>query len=120
VPTATTTLVNAGGCLLAIGLVLFAAGLRGMQRRSLQRARWALRWYQASAACLALGGLCTPGPPNTGSGADRPAAGVAIVALALSHAAGLGPLTTPASAVLAAIAGLLAIRILTLALRGGV
>jgi len=38
------------------------------------------------------------------------AAGVAIAALALSYAAGLGPLTTPASAVLAAIAGLLAIR----------
>ena len=58
VPTAITPLLDAGGCLLAVGLVLFAAGLRSMQRRSLQRARWALRWYQASAACLALGGLC--------------------------------------------------------------
>ncbi|MGH2869400.1 MAG: hypothetical protein ACRDNK_17785, partial [Solirubrobacteraceae bacterium] len=56
-PTAITPLVDAGGLLLAIGVVLFAISLRDMQRRSLQRARWALRWYQACAVCLGLGGL---------------------------------------------------------------
>jgi nitrite reductase (NO-forming) len=57
VPTATTGLVDGGGALIAAGLLLFAAALRGMQRRSLQRAPWALRWYQASAACLGAGAL---------------------------------------------------------------
>lgn len=57
VPTGTAALVGAGGALTAAGLVLFALALRGMERRSLQRAPWALRWYQASAACLGLGGL---------------------------------------------------------------
>jgi nitrite reductase (NO-forming) len=57
VPSATSSLVDAGGVLIAVGLVLFAAALRGMQRRSLQRARWAVRWYQACAACLGLGAL---------------------------------------------------------------
>jgi nitrite reductase (NO-forming) len=57
VPTATSGLVDGGGMLIAAGLVLFAAALRGMQRRSLQRAPWALRWYQASAACLGVGAL---------------------------------------------------------------
>jgi nitrite reductase (NO-forming) len=57
VPTATDGLVDAGGVLLAAGLVLFAASMRAMQRRSLQRARWAVRWYQGSAGCLAAGVL---------------------------------------------------------------
>jgi nitrite reductase (NO-forming) len=57
VPAALTPLVDAGGGLIVLGLVLFAAGLRGMQRRSLQRARWAVRWYQACALCLGLGAL---------------------------------------------------------------
>ncbi len=57
VPTATSGLVDGGGALIAAGLVLFAAALRGMQRRSLQRAPWALRWYQASAVCLGVGAL---------------------------------------------------------------
>ncbi len=57
VPTATTGLVDGGGALIAAGLLLFAAALRGMERRSLQRAPWALRWYQASAACLGVGAL---------------------------------------------------------------
>lgn len=51
VPTATTALVDAGGLLVAAGLALFGGALRAMQRRSLQRARWAVRWYQACAAC---------------------------------------------------------------------
>ena len=57
VPTATSGLVDAGGALIAAGLVLFALGLRDMEQRSLQRAPWALRWYQASAACLGAGAL---------------------------------------------------------------
>jgi nitrite reductase (NO-forming) len=57
VPSTTGSLVEAGGVLIGVGLVLFAASLYGMQRRSLQRARWAVRWYQASAGCLGLGAL---------------------------------------------------------------
>lgn len=57
VPTATTGLVDGGGALIAAGLLLFAAALRGMERRSLQRAPWALRWYQASATFLGAGAL---------------------------------------------------------------
>jgi nitrite reductase (NO-forming) len=49
--------VDGGGALIAAGLLLFAAALRSMERRSLQRAPWALRWYQASAACLGAGAL---------------------------------------------------------------
>ena len=56
-PTATTGLVEAGGALVGTGLVLFAAALVRMERRSLQRARWALRWYEASAASLGVGAL---------------------------------------------------------------
>ena len=57
VPTATSGLVDGGGALIAAGLVLFALGLRDMEQRSLQRSPWALRWYQASAACLGAGAL---------------------------------------------------------------
>jgi len=57
VPTATGSLVDVGGVLIGVGLLLFAAALNGMQRRSLQRARWAVRWYQACAGCLGLGAL---------------------------------------------------------------
>ena len=57
VPAAADALVDAGGVLIAAGLALFAASMRAMQQRSLQRARWAVRWYQCSAACLAAGVL---------------------------------------------------------------
>jgi nitrite reductase (NO-forming) len=57
VTTQTTALTDAGGALIAAGLVLFAGALRAMQRRSLQQARWAVRWYQASAAGLGAGAL---------------------------------------------------------------
>ncbi|WP_187369457.1 hypothetical protein [Baekduia soli] len=57
VPSGDPALVDAGAALVAVGLVLFAAALRGMQRRSLQQARWAVRWYQACAACLGAGAL---------------------------------------------------------------
>ena len=57
VTTATTPAVDAGAILLASGLVAFAWSLRSMQRRSLQRARWAVRWYVASSACLGVGVL---------------------------------------------------------------
>lgn len=49
--------VIAGGALLAIGLTAFVAGLRSIRRRSLQRAPWALRWYEASAVFLGAGVL---------------------------------------------------------------
>jgi nitrite reductase (NO-forming) len=57
VPTATGALIDAGAALIGLGLLLFAVALRAMQRRSLQRARWAVRWYQACAACLGAGAL---------------------------------------------------------------
>jgi nitrite reductase (NO-forming) len=57
VPAAADPVTAAGGVLIAVGLGLFAASLRAMQRRSLQRARWAVRWYQGSAACLVAGVL---------------------------------------------------------------
>lgn len=57
VPTATSGLIDAGGVLIAAGLLLFAGALHAMQRRSLQRARWAVLWYQGSAACLGIGVL---------------------------------------------------------------
>ena len=57
VPTGLAGLAEAGGGLIATGLVLFAVALRRMERLSLQRAPWALRWYLASAGCLSLGAL---------------------------------------------------------------
>lgn len=57
VPTGIAGLAAAGGGLIASGLALFAVALRRMERRSLQRAPWALRWYQASAVCLGIGAL---------------------------------------------------------------
>src|SRR5689334_4159330 len=57
VPTSSSALTDAGAALIVIGLALFALALRGMQRRSLQRAPWAARWYLACAACLAIGAL---------------------------------------------------------------
>ena len=46
-----------GAALIGVGLVLFAWALAWMKRRSVQRVPWALRWYQASAACLGVGAL---------------------------------------------------------------
>jgi nitrite reductase (NO-forming) len=57
VPTHRPGVAVAGAVLIAVGLALFAAGLRDMQRRSLQRARWALRWYYACAGFLGVGVL---------------------------------------------------------------
>ncbi|MFN8174438.1 MAG: hypothetical protein U0T02_05155 [Solirubrobacteraceae bacterium] len=48
-------LAEAGGAVLALGLGLYIAQMGTMQRRSLQSARWAVRWYEASAACLVAG-----------------------------------------------------------------
>jgi len=57
VPTGVSGLADAGVALVCAGLVLFVQALRGMQRKSLQRAPWAARWYMTCAACLALGAL---------------------------------------------------------------
>jgi nitrite reductase (NO-forming) len=47
----------AGAVLLAIGLGAFVAGLDSLRRHSLQRAPWAVRWYEACAAFLGTGVL---------------------------------------------------------------
>jgi nitrite reductase (NO-forming) len=57
VPGGHHVLTIAGGALLAVGLVAFVTGLQGLRRRSLQRAPWAIRWYEASAAFLGIGVL---------------------------------------------------------------
>jgi nitrite reductase (NO-forming) len=57
VPAGSPAAVYAGAVLIAGGLILFALAMREMERRSLQRAPWALRWYQASAAFLGVGAL---------------------------------------------------------------
>lgn len=46
-----------GGALIIGALGLFAASLWRMERRSLQRARWAVRWYYACASFLVLGAV---------------------------------------------------------------
>jgi nitrite reductase (NO-forming) len=55
-----TPLTGTGGSLLIAGLALFALSLRGMRRRSLQRAPWATRWYLAAALFLAVGASLGP------------------------------------------------------------
>lgn len=55
VPAGADPVVGTGAALLVIGLVAFAAGLRGLRRRSVQRIPWAVRWYQACAAFLGVG-----------------------------------------------------------------
>ena len=55
VPGSRDALVDAGAALILVGLVLFVASMVRMQRRSLQRAPWAVRWYEASAGALAAG-----------------------------------------------------------------
>lgn len=57
VPTGTHPLVDVGGLLVLCGLALFGAALWRLERRSLQTARWAVRWYYACAACLGIGAL---------------------------------------------------------------
>ena len=46
-----------GAVLLAVGLVAFVAGLDRLRRSSLQRAPWAVRWYEACAGFLGVGVL---------------------------------------------------------------
>lgn len=60
VPTETVWLTAAGGAGILAGLALFAGGLRGMERRSLQRAPWATRWYRTAAGFFAAGALLGP------------------------------------------------------------
>ena len=53
-------LAAVGGTGLLAALVLFAASLKKMERRSLQRQPWASRWYLAAAASLAIGATLGP------------------------------------------------------------
>lgn len=57
VPGSRTALTDAGGALIIAGLVLFVVSMVRMERRSLQQARWAVRWYEASASALAVGAV---------------------------------------------------------------
>ncbi|HEU4978190.1 MAG TPA: hypothetical protein VFT42_04790, partial [Solirubrobacteraceae bacterium] len=57
VPTGSNALTGAGATLLGGGLALFLLALRGLRRRSLQHAPWAVRWYQACAVFLGVGAL---------------------------------------------------------------
>lgn len=57
IPTGRSALTDLGGFAVIVGLGLFAAALWDLQRRSLQRARWAIRWYFACAASLGLGAV---------------------------------------------------------------
>ncbi|MGE4425765.1 MAG: hypothetical protein AB7G37_04850 [Solirubrobacteraceae bacterium] len=57
VPTDTRWLLYAGTGALLGGLVLFSMALRGLERRSRQEARWAVRWYHASALSLGAGAV---------------------------------------------------------------
>ena len=60
VPSGLTALTGLGGACVLGGLALLAVSLRGMRRRSLQRAPWATRWYDAAALFLAFGALLGP------------------------------------------------------------
>ncbi len=55
VPERLPALTFIGAALLVCGLGLYAAGLRAMSRRALNRAPWASRWYLLAAAFLAPG-----------------------------------------------------------------
>jgi nitrite reductase (NO-forming) len=57
VPPGVDALTIAGAASLASGLCAFIAALRGLGRRSLQSAPWALRWYEACAVFLGIGVL---------------------------------------------------------------
>lgn len=57
IPGSREALVDAGGALIVAGLVLFVAAMVGMERRSLQQARWAVRLYEAAAGALAVGAV---------------------------------------------------------------
>ena len=55
VPVRSDALVDFAVAALLIGLACYGWSLLSMQRGSLQRAPWAVRWYLAAAFCLALG-----------------------------------------------------------------
>lgn len=55
VPLGSSPLIWLAVAVLLAGLVLYVRGLNGMQRRSLQIAPWAARWYFAAAGLLAVG-----------------------------------------------------------------
>jgi len=57
VPAGDSALSDLGGAGIIATLALFGAALWRLERRSLQRARWAVRWYHLSAGWLAIGAL---------------------------------------------------------------
>ncbi|MBI5310592.1 MAG: hypothetical protein HZB14_06140 [Actinobacteria bacterium] len=57
VPAGAPLAADLGVALIVVGLTLFWVSLRRLERRSLQTARWAIRWYYACAAFLVVGAL---------------------------------------------------------------
>lgn len=87
VPTRTDAATIAGGMLLVVGLAAFSVGLRTLRRRSLQRAPWAVRWYQACATFLTIGVLVGI---LLATGADWPPGNLVGVHMALNLAGWFG------------------------------
>lgn len=57
IPARLTGLTDVGALAILVSLGLFGASLWLLERRSLQHARWAVRWYYACAGCLGVGAL---------------------------------------------------------------
>lgn len=87
VSTGHSLLTDIGGAAVIAALGLFATALWQLERRSLQRARWAIRWYYACAASLGLGAVIGIAMAR---GADWPYGSLLGAHLALNLAGWLG------------------------------
>lgn len=57
IPVGASVLADVGATVIVADLVLFGVGLRALERKSLRKARWAVRWYYACATFLVVGAL---------------------------------------------------------------
>jgi nitrite reductase (NO-forming) len=92
-----SALTGIGAVVVLVGLLLLFLGIREMQKRSLQTARYAARWYLASAAVLAVGaplGAAIEGGMAPPAGGDLAAAHMALNVLGWLGGAIVGTLHT--------------------------